>query len=508
MSIGDQEILLSDSLGPAVLGFLAPRIILPRWLAEKETALRSLVLSHEREHIVAKDHVTLFAALLLVALMPWNIALWWQLRRLRAAMEIDCDSRVLRDGVDAHDYSQALLTVGQQSLRTPFASVALTEPVSDLEKRIGIMLDKARNFSIAGFGARSAVAVTVLSIAIAVNAPNAQQTTDGDEASDSGKAIPTVRTAIFDRLSEAQACMEAEDTTCAMGILDEVAQRRDLNVYETAQLENFNAFVHFDRDEHDAAAKAYENILALPRSELPDGLIQSSMRNLATLYLQQEQWDDGLELYDRWMALPSVTPKSNDYYQLAMIYYQMERYEDALVPMEQAIAESEEPIENYYQMLYVLNFQTDNEEGVSSALETLNERWPKETWAKALEGAQLRQAADAAAAASATDGQAQAQSGPANLSREYLPLVTAAPIYPPPAAARGLEGYVVAKYTVATDGTTKDIEIVESSDPVFENASIESVEKYRYRPQVIDGTSVEVAGVTTRIVFELGEDIG
>jgi protein TonB len=60
---------------------------------------------------------------------------------------------------------------------------------------------------------------------------------------------------------------------------------------------------------------------------------------------------------------------------------------------------------------------------------------------------------------------------------------------------------------VATDGSTKDIEIVESTDPIFENASIESVEKYRYRPRVIDNTPVEVAGVTTSIVFELGEDI-
>jgi outer membrane biosynthesis protein TonB len=60
---------------------------------------------------------------------------------------------------------------------------------------------------------------------------------------------------------------------------------------------------------------------------------------------------------------------------------------------------------------------------------------------------------------------------------------------------------------VATDGSTKDIEIVESSDPIFENESIESVERYSYRPRVIDSTPVEVAGVTTKIVFELGEDI-
>ena len=30
-----------------------------------------------------------------------------------------------------------------------------------------------------------------------------------------------------------------------------------------------------------------------------------------------------------------------------------------------------------------------------------------------------------------------------------------------------------------------------------------AVRKYKYKPRVIDGTPVEVAGVTTKIIFEL-----
>jgi hypothetical protein len=33
-----------------------------------------------------------------VAALPWNVALWWQLMRLRAAIELDCDKRVVADG--------------------------------------------------------------------------------------------------------------------------------------------------------------------------------------------------------------------------------------------------------------------------------------------------------------------------------------------------------------------------------------------------------------------------
>jgi periplasmic protein TonB len=86
---------------------------------------------------------------------------------------------------------------------------------------------------------------------------------------------------------------------------------------------------------------------------------------------------------------------------------------------------------------------------------------------------------------------------------EYLPIVKVAPVYPPRAAARGLEGYVVVQYTVTTTGETKDITIVESSSSLFDRAAVESAQKYRYKPRVIDGTAVEVAGVTTRIEFVL-----
>ena len=86
---------------------------------------------------------------------------------------------------------------------------------------------------------------------------------------------------------------------------------------------------------------------------------------------------------------------------------------------------------------------------------------------------------------------------------ECLPIVKLAPVYPPRAAARGLEGYVVVEYTVTTTGDTRDIVVIESSSSLFDRAAIDSAAKYKYKPRVIDGAAVEVAGVQTRIIFEL-----
>ena len=73
-------------------------------------------------------------------LTPWNPALWWQLRRLRLAVEADCDARVLRRRADVRAYGSVLLEVGRRASRGRLAAAAaFAEPVSTLERRIRIM---------------------------------------------------------------------------------------------------------------------------------------------------------------------------------------------------------------------------------------------------------------------------------------------------------------------------------------------------------------------------------
>jgi len=88
---------------------------------------------------------------------------------------------------------------------------------------------------------------------------------------------------------------------------------------------------------------------------------------------------------------------------------------------------------------------------------------------------------------------------------EYLPIVKVAPVYPSRAAQRGLEGHVIVEYTVTRQGTTRDIFVVESTSSLFDRAAVESAEKYKYKPRVINGEPVEVPGVQTIIRFELDD---
>ena len=135
------DVLVSDDIGPAVIGFVRPEIVVPQWLLGASEQVRKLALAHESEHVRARDPLLLLAGTALVVLMPWNLPLWWQWRRLRFAIEVDCDARVLASGRIADvEYAEALLDVAERSSDVPLAAAAMCESASTLEKRIHLFL--------------------------------------------------------------------------------------------------------------------------------------------------------------------------------------------------------------------------------------------------------------------------------------------------------------------------------------------------------------------------------
>ncbi len=102
------------------------RIVVPIWALELRPSALALLLEHEHEHIRARDHWLLAGGLGLLLLFPINPFLWWQFSRLKLAIEMDCDARVLSGRQDVRSYAALLLDVGRRcrSSRLVFAAFA------------------------------------------------------------------------------------------------------------------------------------------------------------------------------------------------------------------------------------------------------------------------------------------------------------------------------------------------------------------------------------------------
>jgi bla regulator protein BlaR1 len=172
------RVLLTDADGPAAVGTRAPAILLPRWTLDLDDALRKLVLRHEGEHIRARDPALLLSAYFGIVLLPWHLPLWWAWHRLRLAVEVDCDARVLRTCPDVRLYGQLLLLTGQRAGHTPWmtkpiftVAAPLRPRASHLARRIQVMTQERGTHSLGWTAFLVCGAVVTASAAFAFPVP-------------------------------------------------------------------------------------------------------------------------------------------------------------------------------------------------------------------------------------------------------------------------------------------------------------------------------------------------
>ena len=168
--VDGERVLVSSDFGPAVVGVVRPQIVLPEWALAMRDTDRRIIVAHETEHRQAGDPLLATAALIAVAALPWNVALWWQLRRLRLAIEIDCDRRVVsRRGHDPYAYGMLLLAAREHASGvTPALAMAATR--SGLGRRVEALVDGRPRPAVRRWSAVAAAVVLAAGI-LSVPAP-------------------------------------------------------------------------------------------------------------------------------------------------------------------------------------------------------------------------------------------------------------------------------------------------------------------------------------------------
>jgi beta-lactamase regulating signal transducer with metallopeptidase domain len=164
-------VCVAPRVGPVVLGVVRPEIVVPGWLLARSADEQRLVVTHEAEHVRARDPLLLALGWCAVAALPWNPALWFMLSRLRLAVELDCDARVLRRGAQPDSYGSLLIDVAQRASELRISTLALAADTTHLHQRILAMTPTVPRFACTRAGLAAGFALAGLLAACQARIP-------------------------------------------------------------------------------------------------------------------------------------------------------------------------------------------------------------------------------------------------------------------------------------------------------------------------------------------------
>ncbi len=176
-------------VGPAVVGALFPRIVVPSDFREQFDAdERRVILAHERTHLASGDaQVNAFAAVL-QGLLWCNPLVHLAISRLRIDQEIACDAAVIaRFPTERRRYGEVMLRTQLAPQALPLGCRWPPARINHLKERIG-MLKSVSHGPVRRWTGAAAVAIASLSLAVAAWAVQPPRPADSPTAAASQKA--------------------------------------------------------------------------------------------------------------------------------------------------------------------------------------------------------------------------------------------------------------------------------------------------------------------------------
>ncbi|HSG90810.1 MAG TPA: tetratricopeptide repeat protein [Pseudomonadales bacterium] len=196
------------------------------------------------------------------------------------------------------------------------------------------------------------------------------------------RKTPALREASYKKLSEAQELIDLKDYQGALAVLVDMSESRGMNPYETASMQNMNAFIYFSMEDYPGAIRSYEAVLA-QRPEIPLALEQSTLYALGQLYFVQEQYQKAIDYLEQWFEVAD-NPGPQPFIFMAQAYYQMQDY--ARVPsvvqqaMDVAVSREQDIQENWWLLSRAAYYELENWDKVIEILEILVRDYPKKDY--------------------------------------------------------------------------------------------------------------------------------
>ena len=196
--------------------------------------------------------------------------------------------------------------------------------------------------------------------------------------------VPALREKVYSQLARAQTVADEQGNAQGIEVLNEVASRADsMNSYERAMLWNFFGFMYYDNGDTAKAIDYFGKVVA--EQPIPESLQKSTLFSLAQLALSDGQYDKSLNYLAQWRQLADADELPKAWVLEAQAMYQNGRYQDALEPIQKAIAKAEDEgdvaKENWLILARAIHYELGQTDGVAKMLEKLVVNYSKpEYW--------------------------------------------------------------------------------------------------------------------------------
>jgi tetratricopeptide (TPR) repeat protein len=235
-----------------------------------------------------------------------------------------------------------------------------------------------------------AMSLVLLAGGVALHPAAAQ---DDDEAERQSQAQKTkqaqaVSKEVYDRITKAQELVDAKDYQGALRSLNSLYNPDKLTEYEQANVLNYIGFVYYNMEDIPNAIRTYERMVAIP--SLEEQMKKQVTYTLAQLYTMEEQYAKALSTLDRWFLL-ETNPAPEPFILKAQNLYQLQRYNEMIQPIENAMRiakeRDKEVREDWYVLLNFAYFQKEDYKKVRDIQKILLVNWPKKRYWFSLAGA-------------------------------------------------------------------------------------------------------------------------
>ncbi len=239
------------------------------------------------------------------------------------------------------------------------------------------------------------------------------------------KQAQAVSKEVYASIEKAGELVEEQDYNGALRILNRLNNPDKLTEYEQVNVLNYLGFVYYNMDDIANAMRAYEKQLLIPSLEPQTAKLTTY--TLAQLNMMEERYGRALELLNNWFLL-ETNPAPEPFILKAQILYQLERYQEMVQPIENAMQvarKREKPMkEDWYVLLNFAYFQQENYAKVRDIQKILLESWPKKRYWFSLAGAYTELGEDqnliAAYDAAYTQGMLEKESEYVTMAQLYM----------------------------------------------------------------------------------------